>query len=252
MRVDLALTLARRHGARLTGIFAETAPPHRVGTVATWPSADYAARAASAKAAFDEAAASLGGKIAFIDLNRGSEHEILARATDYARHFDLVMLGGFEGGGHVPPDLAKQILLESGRPVLMVPPVGLHGDVGRRPLFAWHRSRAAARALADALPLIQADAEALVLQAVRSGEAASEFASLVLAELAAHGVAADYRTVSLDAVRLMDTLLNHAADHAADLLVIGAFDRSGLGLFGGGAGTRYLMRHMTLPVLFSH
>lgn len=34
-RLALATTLARRHGARLTGLFAEVTPAHRVGVVSS-------------------------------------------------------------------------------------------------------------------------------------------------------------------------------------------------------------------------
>lgn len=251
-RTALAVTLAQRHGARLTGLFAETSQAHRVGVVATWPSEDHIARASTAEAAFLAATAALGDKAAFVDVNRGGENEILVRTTDIARNFDLVILGQSEEGSRVPADLPEQLVLESGRPVLMVPYAGTYADVGHRPLFAWHRSRGASRALSDALPLVQPHAAALVVQAARHGDTGDEFSDLVIANLAAHGIAAHYQTVVVEEVKLMDTLLNQAADHSSDLLAIGAFDSAGFAFLGRGSGTRYIMRHMTLPVLFSH
>lgn len=251
-RVALAVKLARTYDARLTGLFAEVSPAHRVGVVATWPSEDHVARATAAAAAFAAEAAGLGDKATFVDVNRGSEHEVLIRATDIARHYDLVILGQIEEAGRVPVDLPEQIILESGRPVLMIPYAGTFEEVGHRPLFAWNRSRGAARAMADALPLVQSGADALVVQAGRHGEDPDEFADLVVASLAAHGIAARYQTVVVEEVKLMDTLLNQASDHSADLLAIGAFDHSGFAFLGRGSGTRYILRHMTLPVLFSH
>jgi nucleotide-binding universal stress UspA family protein len=251
-RTALAVRLAARHGARLTGLFAETSPAHRVGVVASWPSEDHIARSGTAEAAFVVATADLGGKASFIDVNRGGEHEILMRVTDMARAFDLVILGQIEEGGRVPVDLPEQIVLESGRPVLMVPYVGTFADVGHRPLFAWHASKGAARALSDALPLVQSGADALVVQAGRYGETGDEFSGLVIGHLAAHGITAQFETVVVEEVKLMDTLLNQAADHSADLLALGAFDSTGFPFVGRGSGTRYVMRHMTVPVLFSH
>ncbi|MDK9697177.1 MAG: universal stress protein [Siculibacillus sp.] len=252
MRTALAVTLAARHGARLTGLFAETSHAHRVGVVATWPSEDHVARAGAAEKAFAEATASLGEAARFIDVNRGGEQEILLRTTAITRHFDLVILGQTEEGGRVPADLPEQIVVESGRPVLMIPFAGTYTDVGHRPIFAWHRSRGAARALAEALPLVQPGADALVVQAAHHGDPADEFAPMVVEHLATHGVAAHYHTVMVEEVKLMDTLLNQAADHSADLMAIGAFDHTGFAFLGRGSGTRYIMRHMTLPVLFSH
>ncbi len=252
-RLALAVRLAQRNDARLTGLFAEASAAHRVGVVATWPSEEHVAAVTAARAAFETATAGLGERASFIDVNRGGEQEILIRVTDIARNFDLVVLGQAEEGSRVPSDLAEQLIMECGRPVLMVPNIGSYPDVGARPLFAWHRSRSATRALNDALPLVSGGADALVVQAARTGEASSdEFADLVTGHLAAHGISARFQIVAVEEVKLMDTLLNQAADHSADLMAIGAFDSAGFAFLGRGSGTRYVLRHMTLPVLFSH
>ena len=252
VRLGLAVRLAERVGARLTGLFAETAPAHRVGVVATWPSAEHVAAAAAARAMFEGATGAFGERAAFIDVNRGSEQEILGRATDIARAFDLVILGQSSDAARVPADLPEQLILESGRPVLVVPAAGAYDDVGHRPIFAWHRSRGAARALHDALPLVTAGADALVVEAGRIGDAPDELAELAIGALAAHGIGARFQSAVVEEVKLMDTLLNRAADHSADLMAIGAFDGSGFSFLGRGSGTRYILRHLTLPVLFAH
>ncbi len=252
VRLALALRLAERNGARLTGLFAETSSAHRVGVVATWPSEDHIAAVAAARAAFEAATAGLGARASFIDVNRGGEQEVLARATDIARAFDLVILGQSEAGTRVPADLPEQLIMECGRPVLMVPYAGTYEDVGLRPLFAWNRSRGAARALSDALPLVASGADALVVEAGRQGDPVDDLADLVIGQLAAHGVSARFQTIVVEEVKLMDMMLNQSADHSADLLAIGAFDSSGFLFSSRGSGTRYILRHMTLPVLFSH
>ena len=153
-RVGLSLRIAERCGARLTGMFAEKADAHLVGTVATWPSAHYVAARDKAQAAFAAATAPLKDRAAFIDVNRGSDHEIIRRATEIARTFDLVVLGQAQDDVPVPAKLPDEVIAESGRPVLVVPYVGTYADVGARPLFAWHGERGAARAAFDALPLL--------------------------------------------------------------------------------------------------
>jgi nucleotide-binding universal stress UspA family protein len=50
----------------------------------------------------------------------------------------------------------------------------------------------------------------------------------------------------------MDALLNQAADHSADLLVIGAFGGQGYPRFSRGSGSKFMLKHMTVPVLLSH
>jgi nucleotide-binding universal stress UspA family protein len=252
VRVALAVRLAERTGARLTGLFAETAEAHFVGVVAVWPSATYTSALEAARATFLAATSGLGERATFIDANRGSEAEVLARVTDIARSFDLVVLGQTQEGVAVPSRLPEHVITESGRPVLVVPFVGTYADIGRRPLFAWRRSRGAARALADARLLLANDCEALVTEIGRPGETRDEFADLVIASLAAHKVSARFQHRIADEIDVMDTLLNACADHGADLLAIGAFDGGSLALLGHGSGTRFVLGHMTLPVLFSH
>jgi nucleotide-binding universal stress UspA family protein len=251
-RLALCLRLAERTGARVTGLFAELAEAHHVGVVSVWPSERYKAAVAAARAAFGAATKALGARASFIDANRGGESEILARVTDVARTFDLVVLGQTEEGVAVPAKLPEHVIVESGRPVLVVPYVGDYPDIGARALFAWRRSRGAARALADARLVLARDCEALMMEIAGPTELRDEFADVAVANLAAHNIRARFEHVVAEDVEVMDALLNAAADHSADLLAIGAFDGGSLALLGRGAGTRFVLGHMTLPVLFSH
>ncbi len=251
-RLSLAVRIAERLGARVTGLFAEEAAAHVVGTVATWPTSDYAAAAESARGVFDAATRPLGERVGFMDINRGSDQAINQRFAEIARTFDLVILGQTHDDVPVPAKLPEQVILESGRPVLVVPYVGTYADVGARPLFAWRSSRGSARALFDALPLIAKDCEALIVEVAHKNEPRDEFADRLVANLAAHGVAARYQHFVVDEISVMDTLLSAVSDHAADLLAIGAFEQGTHSIFGHGVGTRHILAHMTAPVLFSH
>ena len=251
-RVALAVRIAERTGARLTGLFAEKAEAHVVGMVATWPSAHYLAAVESARNAFAAATAPLGDRAAFMDTNCGSDVEISRRFVAIARMFDLVVLGQTQDDVPVPAKLPEETILETGRPVLVVPYVGTYPDIGSRPLFAWRASKGSARAISDAMPLLKNGGEGLIVEVARRGEERDEFADLLVANLAAHKVATRYQHFVVDEISVMDTLLSAVSDHAADLLTIGAFDSGANILFGHGAGTRHILAHMTAPVLFSH
>ena len=251
-RLGLAVRIAERSGACLTGLFAEKADAHHVGAVATWPSPHYTATVEAARAAFFAGAASLGDRAAFLDTNRGSDTEIARRVVDIARTFDLVILGQTQDDVPVPTKLPEHVIVDSGRPVLVVPYVGTYPDIGARPLFAWRSSRGAARAISDSLPLLKKGCDGLIVEVSRKSEERDEFAELLVANLAAHGVSARYQHFVVDEIAVMDTLLSAVSDHGADLLAIGAFDAGTSALFGHGAGTRHILAHMTAPVLFSH
>ena len=251
-RLALAVRIATRVGARLTGVFAETADAHHLGTAATWPSPHYTAAMESARHAFEAGAASLGERMAFIDLNRGSDHDILPRFVELARTFDLVVLGQTQDDVPVPAKLPDETIVDSGRPVLVVPYVGTYADVGARPLFAWRSARGAARAVSDALPLLGEHCDELIVEVARKNEQRDEFADMLVANLKTHEVMARYQHFVVDEIAVMDTLLSAISDHAADLLAVGAFDQGTHALFGHGTGTRYILAHMTAPVLFSH
>ncbi len=251
-RVALALRIAERTGAHLTGVFAEKSGAYQVGPVASWPSAKYNEALDSARSAFAAATSGSSGRVGLFDINRGSDTEINLRFVELARTFDLIILGQTHEDEPVPAKLAEQTIVESGRPALIVPNVGTYADVGARPLFAWRSSRGAARAVSDALPLLAKHCDALIVEVARKSEHRDEFADRLVAHLADHGVPARYQHFVVDEVAVMDTLLSAVSDHAADLLAIGAFDHGTQALFGHGAGTRHILAHMTTPVLFSH
>ncbi|WP_374547330.1 universal stress protein [Rhodoblastus sp.] len=256
VRLKLAADLARGRGARLTGLFAQVAPAHQVGVVAQWPTAEYKQAAEASRAAF--AAATAGLDAEWVDLNRGDEGEVVKLATDFARHFDLIVLGQRAADDAlIPPDFAEQLIVTSGRPALVLPYAGEFAGIGARPIFAWSDSRSSARGFSDGIALASPGADALVVGLSKPGDEDSfvyqkESLRLAAAQLSAHKIAAAPEQLALSEIGLMDALLNRAADHGADLLVIGAFGGGGYPLFSRGSGSRYMLKHMTLPVLFSH
>ena len=254
-RLELAVTLAKRLDSRLIGFFAQTAEVH-AGVVAAWPPQDYAAAAAESASAFKAAAAGLAAS-GWMDLNRGVEAEILTQAVDLARHFDLIICGQpIADHPPAPVDLIERIVVDSGRPVLALPYAGHFADVGRRPLFAWSDSKEAARALADAIRITQTGAEAAVVSIGKPDDSNLAYRKvsleLAVAHLQAHGISAKADQAVAVEIGLMDALLNQAADHSADLLAIGAFGGQGYPRFSRGSGSKFMLKHMTLPVLFSH
>jgi nucleotide-binding universal stress UspA family protein len=145
-------------------------------------------------------------------------------------------------------------LLESGAPMLMLPPEWTPGPVGDNIVIAWNGGREALRAVHDAMPLLER-AKKVTLFAFSSRPSALRKSAQMLADhLAAHGVKAEHisdwtNTGDLTAVEALFASLD---TQDADLIVAGAFGHSRLyeGLFGG--VTLDLMHQQSLPVLMSH
>jgi hypothetical protein len=104
------------------------------------------------------------------------DHTDLAELIQLATAADLAILGQHPGNEPDGVTLLRpdDLMIDSGRPVLIVPYAGTFERVGIRVLVAWDGTREANRALHDALPLIGgAEAVPTVLATrprVRAGE----------------------------------------------------------------------------------
>jgi len=172
-----------------------------------------------------------------------------------ARAADLVIYGQGSPEYRLPTGFdPEDVIMASGRPVLVVPYAGKFATLGRRVLVAWDGSREAARAAHDALPLIE-KAELVTLMTVSDSEAGFErgrpMLQRMLRNLERHGIPARTEEALRGDLSVSDALLSRAADFAADLIVAGAYHHSQLreSLFGG--VTRDLLERMTVPVLMS-
>lgn len=257
-RLDLAAAVARRHGARLTGLVVIdiALPPIATpdgGGAALGPLLDAMRRDALAEAEgirtrFEDTLSRIGVQGEW-RMAEGLSAEFVAR---HARTADLVVLGQPDPEAGTPNATAvfEGALFYSGRPVLIVPHAGRFAEVGRRPLIAWNGRREAARAVHDALPLIAGAERTTVLTVGAEGD--EDPAADILRHLAHHDLpvsAAHEVATDLD---VADILLNRAAESGADLLVMGAYGHSRLREFVLGGATRSILRQMTLPVLMAH
>jgi nucleotide-binding universal stress UspA family protein len=182
----------------------------------------------------------------------------LARVVSmHARYTDLLVLGQVDPDEppYVGRDLPEQVVLASGRPVLVVPHDWAARLLGERVLIAWDASREAARAVSDALPLLQR-AEAVLVVSVNPkstplGHGELPGADIAL-HLARHNVEVDVQSVETDRMEVGEALLSFAADRGCDLLVMGAYAHSRVRELVLGGATRTILKSMTLPVLMAH
>jgi len=136
---------------------------------------------------------------------------------------------------------------------LMVPFIGIRPTLGHTILVGWDESREAVRAVHDALPLL-ISAQSVTLLTVCQTEDPTDIVpgAAMVAHLARKGVAATASRSIAAGLSICDVLLDYAADIDADMFVGGGYGDSPLREKMLGGVTRDLLKHMTIPMLFSH
>jgi nucleotide-binding universal stress UspA family protein len=262
-RVEAAVRLAARHGAHLTGFYPIVEIPLLNSIRERIPrdirermEAEAQAQAEAALKGFREAADRAG--IVYETRTDRALDTTLARVLSmHARYADIVVLGRVDP--NEPPDvgsdLPEEVVLASGRPALVVPHDWEAGPLGERVLIAWDASREAARAVSDALPLLQQAAAVLVVSInpkstpLGHGELPG---TDIAVHLARHQVEVEVQSLEVEQMAVGEALLSFAADRARDLLVMGAYAHSRVRELVLGGATRMVLERMTLPVLMAH
>jgi nucleotide-binding universal stress UspA family protein len=171
-----------------------------------------------------------------------------------ARRFDIAVVGQAEPeSSAVEEIIAEAALFESGRPVIVVPYIQKAPLKLDNVMVCWDGSRAAARAVADSMPLLAKSArvEVVIVTNERGKQDEIEGADIG-AHLARHGLTVEVRRTALGDIDVADVLLSHAADAGTDLIVMGGYGHSRLREFVLGGVTRNILRSMTAPVLMAH
>jgi len=261
-RITLGASLARSHGARLEGLFAECDPA--VQSLSSPPPGRVLSAGADRVAElFRSRTASLSPPSAWHQVEFAHHSQVLMTVMGAARLSDLTILGQDArqiAGGEIPEDLTEQTMLHAGRPVLAIPNGWTRSEIGREAVIAWNDGREAARAVFDALPFLTGAKRVTVVH-IRTdrdtiekpaGAGVSGGLLAVVDWLALHGIRAQSETVAVEGIGAMDMLLAQCGDLGADLLVMGGHGQYGLPFLHRGGATRYILRHLTLPVLMSH
>ena len=171
-----------------------------------------------------------------------------------ARRFDLVVVGQAEPEKDTIEELiAESALFESGRPVIVVPYIQKAPLKLDRVMVCWDGSRAATRAIADAMPLFERAGQVEVVIAGNERGKRDEIPGADMGQhLARHGLKVDVKRISGGGIDVADALLSHAADANIDFVVMGGYGHSRLREFVLGGATRSILRAMTTPTLLSH
>jgi nucleotide-binding universal stress UspA family protein len=170
----------------------------------------------------------------------------------YGRVFDITVLSRPDANTIGLHNRAIESgLFESGRPILLSPPVPPK-DIATNVMIHWNCSTEQARATAFAMPLLLA-AQRVTVLTVSGGQAVpGPTAEQLLKHLRNNGIAANPMTVGLEGKNTGEAILRACKTEGCDLLVKGAFTQSRLRQMIFGGATSHILANAELPVLMAH
>ena len=257
LRTEAAAALALKLDALLIGLGAEAIPPiaatdpYGFGT-GQWTPLLYEQQTRNLEAAREAFTAQTAG--VRTEWRSVGDLPTMAMAR-VARAVDLIVAGGPASTGDIYNTASTpELLISSGRPILIAPPHGGRLEP-RRVLVAWKDTREARRAVSDALSFMHMADEILV---VALGDREDQDALRAQAEdvagmIARHSMARPRTHVAVsgrDDVQV--DLLAEADKMDADLIVSGAYGHSRAYEWVLGGVTRHLLRACERFVFLSH
>jgi len=262
-RAALAARWARAHQAHLvgllpTGLYDGVIPADTVATgMADFitESADYLRkRAETISREFRESVSGSGHVSYEVRLVDGGTIDAVVQ---HGRASDLVVLGqddALDARDIAVHGLVGPVLMEVGRPVLIVPSVGEFEGAAKNAVVAWNGSRVSAMALHAALPALRCASSVTIVSFQHPKEeddGLQPSTSDMRRFLSRHGVQATFERNVTD-IDVADALLSRVADVGADLLVMGGYGHSRLRELILGGATRQVLTQLSVPVLMAH
>lgn len=260
-RARLAARLADRFKSHLTGaglkseflsqyMAAEALgglPPSMIEDLLSTHAKAVAAACEEARLVFEAAAGEAGCPSDWLTLEGDTPVDLI----DMARRTDLTVLPVSTvaplGQNRIT---AAEVALAGGGPVLIVPDDAPGGDIGRNILVGWNGSKEAARALRDAMPLLQ-EAEAVHVLIISAGAMGGPDAMLQR-HLERHGITANIIRDSSDDQVAADVFREEIKALGADLLVMGLYGRPRVQELVLGGVSHGLLNRPPVPLLVSH
>lgn len=172
-----------------------------------------------------------------------------------ARRFDLSVFMQSEPDGVDNDDMIETSLFESGRPLIVVPYIQKDGLKLDHVVCCWDGSRAAARAINDAMPLLvrAATVDLLIVLNEKTNSAPNVIRGAEIAtHLARHDVKVQIAAMPAADIDVANAILSYVADVSGTLIVMGGYGHAKLREVILGGVTRDMLKSMTVPVFMSH
>ncbi|AHD03721.1 universal stress protein [Leisingera methylohalidivorans] len=147
-----------------------------------------------------------------------------------------------------------ELIVNSGRPVLLLPDDWGSKEIGTRVLAAWNGTRESARAIHEGLPFLQ-QAEFIEILTIEEPRRQSMDYSTegheIARVLSRHGVTAEVRHVPAGTHGAGTRILMEAASQECDLVIMGGYGHSKLHRIVFGDVTAFVLRELRIPVLMT-
>jgi nucleotide-binding universal stress UspA family protein len=258
-RLTVARELAERHDAEVTALFAAT--PLRAQT-----DGRFGAVAGAASAIGEPDLREMARDRLLHDITGGEElarvrwaevvrEPVLQAVVQHALCTDLLVLGQRDPAipGHdLPAGFTESLLIESGKPALIVPDTGSAASAPECVLVAWKPSREAARAVTAALPFLVQAREVHVASWSRNAVVGAAGGLDIVGHLKAHGITPILHQRGHEPRSIGAELTTLAAQVGAQWLVMGCYGHGRLREQVLGGATRSLMHTASLPLLMVH
>ena len=253
--LEMAIKLAARSDAHITGVLAHGLPNMLYAYGGHIPQAamdqledaDKQHREEVRKDFAAMTAALPSARVHFLDVY-GEANE---RLMEIALGYDMVVMGPPEKNSNFPhmEAHADVVARNSGKPVLVVPKGYDTAQFNNTVLLAWDGKRAASRAMADVVKLLETSTKITVLS-LGETEAATKRAQPAIDHLKRHGFEAEI--ISKKTRKIAKTILATACETNVGILAMGAYEHAKLAedLFGGVTNT--VLKKAKVPVLLSH
>jgi hypothetical protein len=258
--IKVASQFASNHNARLTGLYIMNDLVNRYYAYENL-SADFMKmvmdeeldRAESAKNKFSEITTEYGCTTDWHSVWESQD------PTCFMLYTDLIFMGHgtTEANGlFAGTSFANTVLLETGRPIMMIPSEYSGETIGENALLAWNESRESVRVMHESLSLMQQAKKIDVVTVNGKGESDGQLATdiAITVYLTHRDINSKLFAKETDAVTptVGGVLLKHAEDNNIDLILMGGYGHSRLREVLLGGVTRDLINQSKVPLFLLH